>query len=212
MNLKEIKDILELIKGSDVSELELVRGDSSLRLRRGAAEDDRADDIGDVEALRRRRRNQIELDDYRRCGAQLCVGREVQHSDQGAATRCAGGGDRHRYRGRAKRTDSVGGKARGRGRQDQVAVSVLLLHERDGLGVSRQRLGIALHHVQIDGERPEITRPVFEKIFPRGRQDGDRKVTLYLSGTNFQLKVWEALRAIPRGTTTTYGALARSLG
>lgn len=37
MNLKEIKDILELIKGSDVSELELVRGDSSLRLRRGAA-------------------------------------------------------------------------------------------------------------------------------------------------------------------------------
>ncbi len=37
MNLKEIKDILELIKGSDVSELEIVRGDSSLRLRRGAA-------------------------------------------------------------------------------------------------------------------------------------------------------------------------------
>jgi acetyl-CoA carboxylase biotin carboxyl carrier protein len=36
MNLKEIKDILELIKGSDVSELEIVRGDSSLRLRRGA--------------------------------------------------------------------------------------------------------------------------------------------------------------------------------
>lgn len=37
MNLKEIKDILELIKGSDVSELEIVRGDSSLRLRRGPA-------------------------------------------------------------------------------------------------------------------------------------------------------------------------------
>ncbi len=37
MNLKEIKDILELLKGSDVSELEIVRGDSSLRLRRGAA-------------------------------------------------------------------------------------------------------------------------------------------------------------------------------
>ncbi len=37
MNLKEIKDILELIKGSDVSELEIVRGDSSLRLRRGAS-------------------------------------------------------------------------------------------------------------------------------------------------------------------------------
>ena len=42
MNLKEIKDILELIKGSDVSELEIVRGDSSLRLRRGAAAEARA--------------------------------------------------------------------------------------------------------------------------------------------------------------------------
>ncbi len=42
MNLKEIKDILELIKGSDVSELEIVRGDSSLRLRRGAAPEVRA--------------------------------------------------------------------------------------------------------------------------------------------------------------------------
>ncbi len=42
MNLKEIKDILELIKGSDVSELEIVRGDSSLRLRRGAGPEARA--------------------------------------------------------------------------------------------------------------------------------------------------------------------------
>ncbi len=42
MNLKEIKEILELIKGSDVSELELVRGDSSLKLRRGAAPEVRA--------------------------------------------------------------------------------------------------------------------------------------------------------------------------
>ena len=42
MNLKEIKEILELIKASDVSELELVRGDSSLKLRRGAVPEVRA--------------------------------------------------------------------------------------------------------------------------------------------------------------------------
>ncbi len=37
-------------------------------------------------------------------------------------------------------------------------------------------------------------------------------IKLDLRGTEFQLRVWEALRIIPRGTTTTYGALARSLG
>jgi acetyl-CoA carboxylase biotin carboxyl carrier protein len=35
MNLKEIREILELLKGSDVSEFELGRGDSVLKLRRG---------------------------------------------------------------------------------------------------------------------------------------------------------------------------------
>jgi AraC family transcriptional regulator, regulatory protein of adaptative response / methylated-DNA-[protein]-cysteine methyltransferase len=37
-------------------------------------------------------------------------------------------------------------------------------------------------------------------------------VPLDLRGTPFQLRVWEALRAIPHGTTTTYGALAETLG
>jgi acetyl-CoA carboxylase biotin carboxyl carrier protein len=36
MNLKEIREILELLKGSDVSEFELGRGDTVLKLRRGA--------------------------------------------------------------------------------------------------------------------------------------------------------------------------------
>ena len=35
MNLKEIKEILELLKGSDVSELEVVRGENVLKVRRG---------------------------------------------------------------------------------------------------------------------------------------------------------------------------------
>ena len=61
-------------------------------------------------------------------------------------------------------------------------------------------------------ERSEITRPIFEKVFPRGGQDGDRKVTLYLSGTNFQLKVWEALLRIPSGYLTSYEEVARLIG
>ena len=37
MNLKEIREILELLKGSDVSEFELGRGDTVLKLRLGPA-------------------------------------------------------------------------------------------------------------------------------------------------------------------------------
>lgn len=46
--------------------------------------------------------------------------------------------------------------------------------------------------------------------------EGDRQAidTLALDpgGTAFQRSVWEALRAIPAGTTATYGAVARRLG
>jgi methylated-DNA-[protein]-cysteine S-methyltransferase len=38
------------------------------------------------------------------------------------------------------------------------------------------------------------------------------ELELDLRGTPFQLAVWERLRAIPYGETTTYGALARELG
>ncbi len=35
MNLKEIREILELLKGTDVTELEVVRGEDVLKIRRG---------------------------------------------------------------------------------------------------------------------------------------------------------------------------------
>ncbi len=44
---------------------------------------------------------------------------------------------------------------------------------------------------------------------------GDRKtfdLPLEAKGTEFEQRVWELLRAIPYGTTTSYGALARKLG
>ncbi|TYP72765.1 methylated-DNA--[protein]-cysteine S-methyltransferase [Aquimarina intermedia] len=37
------------------------------------------------------------------------------------------------------------------------------------------------------------------------------KVPLHIKGTNFQLKVWEALLKIPQGQLTTYGAIAKSI-
>ena len=48
----------------------------------------------------------------------------------------------------------------------------------------------------------------------RYRQDPDAQfdLPLAIAGTPFQRSVWEAMRAIPRGRTRTYGELARALG
>ena len=49
-----------------------------------------------------------------------------------------------------------------------------------------------------------------EAYFAGERRSFDLPV--HLHGTPFQVRVWQALREIPYGTTTTYGALARRLG
>ena len=38
------------------------------------------------------------------------------------------------------------------------------------------------------------------------------ELAVQLTGTDFQLRVWQALRRIPSGSTLTYGALAQRLG
>ena len=55
-------------------------------------------------------------------------------------------------------------------------------------------------------------RPVVARVFG---ETGDRRGTplrLAVAGTNFQLKVWEALLRIPPGRVTSYRALAQALG
>jgi AraC family transcriptional regulator of adaptative response/methylated-DNA-[protein]-cysteine methyltransferase len=53
----------------------------------------------------------------------------------------------------------------------------------------------------------------FTGILPDGQGPGDPgAVRLHLRGTNFQVKVWEALLAVPEGSVTTYSALARAIG
>ncbi len=48
----------------------------------------------------------------------------------------------------------------------------------------------------------------------RYRKDPETAFDLPIAprGTDFQLRVWEALRRIPRGTALTYGAVAREIG
>jgi AraC family transcriptional regulator of adaptative response/methylated-DNA-[protein]-cysteine methyltransferase len=54
------------------------------------------------------------------------------------------------------------------------------------------------------------TATVMHRIFQGSR--GRRPLGVHLKGTNFQLKVWEALLRIPDGATTTYGDLAAAIG
>jgi len=45
-----------------------------------------------------------------------------------------------------------------------------------------------------------------------GAADAPGPITLHLRGTNFQLRVWNALLAIPPGRMTSYGAIAEAMG
>lgn len=50
--------------------------------------------------------------------------------------------------------------------------------------------------------------PIFNRPSPAGATG---KLHLFLKGTNFQVKVWEALLKIPMGTVTTYQEIARAI-
>jgi AraC family transcriptional regulator of adaptative response/methylated-DNA-[protein]-cysteine methyltransferase len=56
------------------------------------------------------------------------------------------------------------------------------------------------------------TAALVEPIFSLRFSDHIKPLNLHLRGTNFQLKVWEALLQIPAGTVTTYEGLAQRIG
>ena len=60
-------------------------------------------------------------------------------------------------------------------------------------------------------EDPMMLRPWVLDAFGAGDQMTE-KVPLYMIGAPFQIKVWEALLAIPSGHVTTYSEIAESIG
>jgi len=58
-------------------------------------------------------------------------------------------------------------------------------------------------------EDPARTRSLLEQVFSN---PSEKPLRLHLLGTNFQMKVWEALLRIPAGALTTYTAVAQSIG
>ncbi len=56
----------------------------------------------------------------------------------------------------------------------------------------------------------KTTAPLINRIFSTPMPD--TPLNLHLRGTNFQIKVWEALLKIPTGTLTTYEQIAAQIG
>ena len=58
-------------------------------------------------------------------------------------------------------------------------------------------------------EDPVFTKTYMDRIFAEpGQRPHDEGIRLLLKGTEFQVKVWEALMRIQPGDYTTYGSLA----
>lgn len=55
------------------------------------------------------------------------------------------------------------------------------------------------------------TAPLIDAIYRLG-QEPHIPIRVLLRGTNFQLKVWEALLRIPAGSVSTYGVIAANIG
>jgi AraC family transcriptional regulator of adaptative response/methylated-DNA-[protein]-cysteine methyltransferase len=60
---------------------------------------------------------------------------------------------------------------------------------------------------------PKEASKLAQAIFFSGNASGPRPpLSLFLKGTNYQIRVWTALMRIPVGSVTTYGKLAGALG
>lgn len=59
-------------------------------------------------------------------------------------------------------------------------------------------------------EDEAVTAPIIEQIFTD--TPSKKPLTLLLKGTNFQIKVWEALLQIPAGSVVSYETIARQIG
>ncbi len=59
---------------------------------------------------------------------------------------------------------------------------------------------------------PAIVKPFIHQVFSFSSDNEPAPLHLYVQGTNFQIKVWEALLRIPLGKAVTYEDIARHIG
>ncbi len=92
--------------------------------------------------------------------------------------------------------------------------TLLLTMEQEQLTnvcMSQQKRPVEVQPEWIPSERPfRAIAKQFAEYFRGKRHDFD--IPLCMAGTEFQCSVWNQLRKIPYGTTTTYGEIAKRIG
>jgi O-6-methylguanine DNA methyltransferase len=99
-------------------------------------------------------------------------------------------------------------------RIDSVIGPLLLGGDARGLScLAFDGAGEGRHHAEAAPDREGVLARAQDELeaYFSGRLQ-QFSVPVVLSGTPFQQRVWTALQAIPYGTTTSYGALAATIG
>ena len=58
----------------------------------------------------------------------------------------------------------------------------------------------------------KATAALAERLFSRREQQSGVPLALHVQGTNFQIKVWQALLSLPAGSAASYGDIAAAIG
>ena len=66
-------------------------------------------------------------------------------------------------------------------------------------------------HNSVFHQDQELTNGFIQTIFNRKGAEAQRKLHVLVKGTNFQVKVWEALLRLPIGSVTTYQGIAQQI-
>ena len=83
--------------------------------------------------------------------------------------------------------------------------------DTDAEETANQRLRKAWPNA-VTKEETTVTGKIIQQIFSPPTEATNKPLPLLLQGTNFQLKVWQALLKIPEGCVTSYGYLADKIG
>jgi AraC family transcriptional regulator of adaptative response/methylated-DNA-[protein]-cysteine methyltransferase len=93
----------------------------------------------------------------------------------------------------------------------QRGICWLSFHDNGSQRTALRDLGSRWSGAQLE-EQAKATGPVVNQIFSNLERGEQSPLSLLLMGTNFQLKVWNALLRIPRGDVTTYENIGELIG
>ena len=121
------------------------------------------------------------------------------------------------YRNRGEGLDMVWGAAPS---PFGIAVLTLTAYGLAGIGFADAGMSIEQAFEDLANRWPNArysrndaaVAPVAIRVFDPARWDPSRPVRVVLIGTDFEVKVWETLLAIPVGKATTYSEVARRIG